>query len=130
MPSLDLNLGAIVGTIGAVVSILLLLRKGVKLFMTQVRKVSHEWDKIVLILNGRPEVILPETGEIIAPAIKGVLERLSEQDVIIKEVKAELKPNGGNSTKDVVNRIEQEVTGLKSEIAFVSDRLNRHHPED
>ena len=45
------------------------------------------------------------------PARPGALERVTALERSMHEVRSEVRPNGGSSLRDAVNRIEQQVGG-------------------
>ena len=47
----------------------------------------------------------------------------------IKHYLAELKPNGGSSLKDAVNRIANDVTELRVSVARLEGRFDQHIDE-
>lgn len=54
------------------------------------------------------------------PKMKAAIAGLQEQ---VGEIKAETKPNGGNSLRDVVHRTAEDVAEIKHEQAGVRARL-------
>jgi F0F1-type ATP synthase membrane subunit b/b' len=50
-------------------------------------------------------------------------ERIDKQ---VAEIKIELKPNGGSSLRDAVNRIEKDQRELKSDIRELREKIDDH----
>jgi hypothetical protein len=53
----------------------------------------------------------------------GVMERLSAVERVTSEIRAETKPNGGNSLRDVVHRTAADVADIKDDQAAMRARV-------
>lgn len=58
-------------------------------------------------------------------ATPGVIARLEKLEVGLRTVKAEVKPNGGKSIKDVVNRIETRLEEGNEKFNSLDRRIDR-----
>ena len=58
-------------------------------------------------------------------ATPGVIARLEKLEVGLRTVKAEVKPNGGKSIKDVVNRIETRLEEGNEKFNSLDRRIGR-----
>ena len=59
------------------------------------------------------------------PRRMGVLERLEEHDSELRMIRSEVKPNGGASLRDAVNRTEGKVT----QMAETLDQVQQSHED-
>jgi hypothetical protein len=58
-------------------------------------------------------------------ATPGVIARLEQLESGLRTVKAEVKPNGGKSLKDVVNRIETRLEEGNQKFESLDSRITR-----
>lgn len=138
------------GVIAAIGTVWAAYRRVLKWYQHKVSPRLDLFDEVMLLLRGRDEIRLPENPAIVvAEAIPGALERLAEieksqastelntealwQSVNrhseqveyligeVHEVKAEVKPNGGGSIKDTVNRIEERLAVVEDVLSTRSE---------
>ena len=46
---------------------------------------------------------------------------------VVSGVQKEMRPNGGSSLKDAIDRIERQQSSMQAEVSQVTDRLYRQH---
>ena len=66
------------------------------------------------------------------PARPGVMARLQNVEKIATEVRAETRPNGGNSLRDFVHRTAEDMADVKASLASLTGRVElfEHQRED
>ena len=66
------------------------------------------------------------------PARPGVMARLQKVEDIATEVRAETRPNGGNSLRDFVHRTAEDMAEVKASLASLTGRVElfEHQRED
>ena len=78
------------------------------------------------LLRGTMRFLNDWTGE---PARKGVdtrpgvMERLQSVEKIVTEVRAETRPDGGPSMRDVVHQTSRDVADVKADVAKLAGRV-------
>lgn len=92
MTNTIITIGAIAGALAAVVAVIAVPIKKIKVFFTWLDKFRRDWEG--------------EEAEPGRDRVPGVMERLNRLD-------GELSNNGGSSLKDAVNRIEFKLDRLQ-----------------
>lgn len=99
MSGLQAALSMALATIAICTTIVAVGRSARSRYLDPLRQMVDEW---------RGEAGVPAKG--IAPRL-GALERITLLEEQIRAISAEVKPNGGGSMRDAVNRIDQAVGG-------------------
>lgn len=94
-----IDLGKMAAAVAAFATVALFAAKGVRWLLSALRRVNNFLDD----WNGEPA----RPGVTATP---GVMDRLARLESKVVEVRDEVKPNGGASMRDAVNRIA-EATG-------------------
>lgn len=63
------------------------------------------------------------------PARPGVMARLLAMERAVVEVRAETKPNGGSSLRDVVHRTANDVSDVKTDVGELRRRIEQFERE-
>ena len=95
MTNTIITIGAVAGAIAAVIAVIAVPIKKVKIFFTWLDKFRRDWEG--------------ENAEPGRDRVPGVMERLNRLD-------GELSNNGGSSLKDAVQRIEKKINSIERKL--------------